>query len=120
MPDLPKLQELHDEINAMKKERKELNQMMKDELSHNERYGQLVEEMTALRIEKKGIENEIQAAIPADMERLDELKIDIKSSEELLSDLAFNMLMKDEKIEISDEYDNQYEPMIMVKFKKAG
>lgn len=120
MSELPKIQELHDEIRAMKKERKEINQILKDELSHVERYGALIEEMQTLKEEKKSIENEIRERTPNDALRLDELKIDIKSSEELMSDLAFNLLMKDETVEISDEYDNRYEPQFLVKFKKAG
>ncbi len=47
-----------------------------------------------------------------------ELNDEIKADEELLSDLCFQKLMKNEKVEIVDEKGNEYEPVIKVVFKK--
>lgn len=112
------LTEVYQRLEAAKKERKELNKMLKDELVNNARHQEIVEEMAALREEKKGIEQDIRAAA-SDPARLDELKVEISTDQELLADIALNMYMKEETVEIEDEYGNTYYPQFKVAFKKG-
>lgn len=119
MSDLSRLVETHRELQTMKKERKELKQAFKDELSHNERYQEIKEQLDELKLEKKAIENEVYAAAPGDVQRVEDLTTEIKSSEELLSDLAFNMIMDNQVVEIEDEETQvRYVPQFKVTFKK--
>jgi hypothetical protein len=37
----------------------------------------------------------------------------------MLNDMAMTMLMDGKTVEVTDEYENQYEPLFTVKFKKA-
>ncbi len=120
MSDITRLQELLNEIRTLKVERKKIKDSFKDELSHDERYGKLVEELSVLKMEKKSIENRVQEAVPGEAQKLEDYDQEIKASEELLSDLAFNLIMKNESIELKDEYSNTYLPEMKVTFKKEA
>ena len=50
--------------------------------------------------------------------RLDEIKNEIASFNEMISDIAISTLMKGESVYLKDEYDNEYEPAYKVTFKK--
>jgi len=91
--------------------------MYKDELSQSARYQEIVDEMAKLREEKKSIENEIKSS-SRDYKELDDIKIDIQTDQELLSDIALSMYVEKEQIEIIDEYENKWYPMFKVTFKK--
>ena len=53
-------------------------------------------------------------------EKLDDLKREVDTNKEMLSDIAMSTLMKGETVEVKDEYDNVYEPAFKVNFKKAN
>ena len=67
---------------------------------------------------KKAIENELKAAAQSDLDKLDELKVDIAADQEMLADIALNMYVKEETVEIIDEYDQAWYPEFKVAFKK--
>jgi len=113
------LDEVYKRLETNKKKRKELNKMMKDELSSQQRYQEIQEEMTTLREEKKGIENEVRST-SGNLSELDELKIEITTDMELLSDIALNMYTNEQTVEIVDEYDNKWYPQFKVTFKKSN
>lgn len=115
---LLRLQELHNDLRAKKDERKKLKQAIKDELKHHSRYAEVVDEMGTLREEKKSIENQVRESVPQDAARLDDLDAEIKADEELMSDLAMNLILKNESVELRDEYENKYHPLMKVIFKK--
>ncbi len=115
---LLRLQELHTELRAKKDERKKLKQAIKDELKHHSRYAEVVDEMGTMREEKKSIENQVRESVPQDAARLDDLDVEIKADEELMSDLAMSLIMKNESIELRDEYENKYHALMKVIFKK--
>ncbi len=115
---MAKLEEVYARLQKSKKERRDINKMIKDELVNSERHQEILEEMKVLREEKKGIEDEVKSG--SDGDRLDGLKIDIESDGELLSDIALNMYANQENIEILDEYDNKWHPQFKVAFKKSN
>ena len=53
-------------------------------------------------------------------EKLDELKGELKSLQEMMSDISLSTMMDGETVEVRDEYDNLYEPMYNVNFKKVN
>ena len=120
MSDQTRLQEVYAEIQVLKKQRKEIKDGFRDELTHHERHGDLVEEMKKLKEEKKLIENQAREASPGDSQKLQDIDVELKANEELLSDLAFNLLMKDQTVEVTDQYRNRYVPKFVVKFTKEG
>lgn len=120
MPDIARLQEIHNEMHGKKHRRKELAQTFKDELAQHARYQELLEELETLKIEKNSIENLVREAAPKDAAELEDLKVEIKADEELLSDLAMTLIMQNEIVELVDEQLNRYVAHMLVKFKKDG
>ncbi len=114
---MKKLEEVYKRLQESKKRRRDINKMYKDELSQNTRYQEVVEEMAKFREEKKSIENEIKSS-SRDYKELDDLKIDIQTDQELLSDIALTMYVDKEQVEIIDEYENKWYPLFKVTFKK--
>ena len=113
------LEDIYARLEKNKKRRKEINKMLKDELSHSTRYQEITEETKTLREEKKGIEQEVRAG-NSDIAELEELKAEIQTDQELLADQALNMYVKQETVEIKDEYDQTWYPVFKVNFKKSN
>ena len=113
------LEEIYARLEANKKKRKEINKMLKDELTHHPEYQEVVDEMAALREQKKSIEQNVRAGVPESRE-LDDLKIEIATDQEILADVALNMYAKNENVEIVDEYDQTWYPVFKVSFKKSN
>ncbi|MEI7741578.1 MAG: hypothetical protein WCJ29_03670 [bacterium] len=120
MSSLDKLQEAYKQLLDKKGQRKEIMQSFKDELNNTARYREIVEKMTELREEKKQLENEVYARSMADIQKVEDLKQDIKTHEMLVSDIAVNLMMQNESVEVVDEYNNKYEAQFVARFKKTG
>jgi hypothetical protein len=106
-------------IQDKKKELKDLKQAYKDALSTSLEYKEIQDQVKALREKKKSIENTTKANFQAEFTKMDDLKIDIESDQEMLSDIVMTSIMNGTPVEIKDEYDNDYEPIFSVKFKKS-
>jgi hypothetical protein len=115
---MSKLEETYAALQIKKKQRAEIQKMFRDELTQSERYTEINEEMKKLREERKAIENEIKAGSQADLDKLDELKVEIANDLEMLADIALNMYVKEETVEIIDEFDQAWYPEFKVAFKK--
>ncbi len=115
---MSKLEEVYADLKIKKQQRAEIQKMFRDELTQNERYTEINEEIAKLREEKKAIENEVKASSKADIDKLEELKVEIATAQEMLADIALNMYVKEETVEIIDEYDQAWYPEFKVAFKK--
>ncbi|MFA5853716.1 MAG: hypothetical protein WC866_01380 [Patescibacteria group bacterium] len=115
---MPSLEEVHGRLRVKAREKSELQKAFKDELANNPRYQQISEQLKVLKEEKKSIENQVWAASSADAQKLDLLALDIKSDREMLSELALNMYVKGETVQIVDEYQARWVPKFAVTFKK--
>lgn len=113
------IQEIFQHIQESKKRQKEIRQTYKDLLDQAPGYKDLVEELQIIREKKKTVEIAVRQSMASEINQLEDLKIDIDSDMEMMSDIALNKLVKGETVEVSDEYENQYEPIFSVKFKKA-
>ncbi len=116
---MPNLEEVYKRLEKNKKRKREIGKMLTDELSHSSRHKEIKEELKTLREEKKAIEQTVQAGNP-DFKALEELKAEIQTDTEVLSDIALNMYMKDQTVEIVDEYDQTWFPTFKVSFKKGN
>ena len=117
---MSRLQETYNDLLDVKMERRDLSKTIKDELSHNAEYNKITEEMKILREKKKSIENEVKSHALKDAQRLDDLKLEIMSLQELLSDLSLNMYLAKEQVEVVDKADQRWVPSFSVKFRKDG
>ena len=112
------LQDVHARIRQKRKESSEIKRAIADDLANNARYQQLVEEIKKLKEEKKSLENQAWAGATGDAEKLDLLKLDIASDKQVLSDIALNMYVAGEKVEVVDENNTRWVPNFSVNFTK--
>lgn len=117
---MSKLEEVFNRIKDLKKEQKEIKSVYRDALSTSKEYQDISDKVKDLRERKKQIEVDIRSQFASEFNKLDAIKLDIQTDNELLSDLAINSLMKGETVKITDEYENDYEPIFNVRFKKAN
>jgi hypothetical protein len=113
------IQEIFSRVREAKKKMKDLKEAYKDALETSQAYQETNESLKTLREKKKQIERVTKEQFSGELTQIDDLKIDIASDMELLSDIALTKFMKGEEIEITDEYDNSYEPVFRVNFKKV-
>ncbi|MFH1047208.1 MAG: hypothetical protein V1738_02795 [Patescibacteria group bacterium] len=111
------LQEIHCRLEDLKKRRRELNKMFKDELAHNDEYQKIVDQIKTLREKKNSIENVAKVAAFREMDELERIKEQIKDETQLLTDLTLNKYVSGETVEIIAA-ETRFVPEFTVKFKK--
>lgn len=99
---------------------KDLRAVCKDLLAASEEYKDIEEQMKVLREKKKKIIMMINEQCANEVTKIEDLKIDLESDQEMLSDLAITKYTQGENIELKDKYENTYEPVFSVKFKKTN
>lgn len=114
------LNELMQRIRAQKKEKKELGGMFRDGLAQSQAYQKVNDELKELKAKKKRFEAEIRQEFSGELEKMEKLSQSLKADLQLLSDMALTKFMKGETIEVTDENDTKYEPVIKIGFKKQG
>lgn len=119
MPDAQiRINEMHKEIQVALKRRKDLAQIIKDAFLERKEYQSLTDELNKLRARKKEIETSLRQEYSSEFNDLDTIKLDIKDMKIVLSDLMWNELLKNNTIEVVDEYENHYVPQVMVTLRK--
>ncbi len=113
------LQEIFNRMQETKKKQKDIRSAYKDALAASEEYKEIGDKIKTLRERKKQIENTIKESFASELTKLDDFKIDLESDATMLSDMAMTKLMKGETVEVVDQYNNTYQPVFTVKFKKA-
>jgi hypothetical protein len=111
---MKQLQDIFSKVCETKRKQRELKKSYRESLSNSLEYVNILEKMEELKQRKKTIVENLKKEFP----QLDRLKADIESDNMMLSDLTINCLIKGEPIQIVDEYNNQYQPILNVKFKK--
>jgi hypothetical protein len=112
------LHEVYNRLQSNKRQRADLKKMFKDELAHNDEYKHLVDEMKTMKERKKSIETQVRAAAMSDANQIDDLGNEIKHDAELLADVALNMYVKGQPVEVVDENNVRWVPSFSVKFVK--
>lgn len=114
------IQTVFNRIRESKKEQKSIKTMYREALENSEEYQKTVEDLNILKEKKIQIESAIKSDFSSEFTKLENIKVDIITDLELLSDIALNHLVKGETISVQDEKKNSYEPVFSVKFKKIG
>ena len=117
---MTKLKYIFNQIKEKKDQMKDLKVVCKDVLTSSEEYKAIEEQMKALREKKKRVVQMANDQCAAEITKIEDLKIDIESDQEMLNDIAITKYAKGELIELTDKYDNTYEPVFSVKFKKSN
>ncbi|HSR89544.1 MAG TPA: hypothetical protein VLK22_04110 [Candidatus Udaeobacter sp.] len=113
------IQEIFNRMQEIKKKQKDIRSAYKEALEASLEYKEINDKIKTLRERKKQIENVTKESFSGEFTKLDDLKIDLESDSVMLSDIALNKLMKGETVQVVDEYNNSYEPLFTVKFKKT-
>ncbi len=111
--------EVFTRIQENKKRLKDLRSAYTDALSSSQQYVDIKEELTVMREKMKSLEATIKEGFSGEFTQMDDIKIDIASDMELMTDIAMTRLMKGETVAVTDQYDNEYEPSFKVNFKKV-
>lgn len=115
---MAKIQEVFDKIQSIKEKQKEIKAVYRDALANSAAYQNALEDHNSAKEKKKQAEESIKSDFSKEFEKLEEIKYDLETENILLSDIALNHITKGEKIEVVDSYDNKYEPLFSVKFRK--
>ncbi|PIR75145.1 MAG: hypothetical protein CO030_04010 [Candidatus Magasanikbacteria bacterium CG_4_9_14_0_2_um_filter_42_11] len=114
------LQEIFNRVQENKKKLKDLKDAYREALKGSESYIEVEESLKTLREKKKSIETELKSQFSSEFVQMDDIKIDIASDQEMINDIAMTMVMKGETVSVNDKYENEYEPLFSVKFKKVS
>lgn len=112
------IQEVFNRMQENKKKQKDIRQAYKHSLESSAEYMEIVDKLKTLRERKKQIEAATKESFSGELTKLDDLKIDLESDSVVLSDLVLSDLVKGKTVEVVDQYDNKYEPIFKVNFKK--
>ena len=113
------LQEVWLRMQKTKKKQKEIRAAYKEALANSADYGKIVEDLKTLREKKKKIEMDTRQDFSSEFRDLEAMKADAETDQEMLSDLALNTLVKGETVQVTDEFENKYEPVFVVKFRRV-
>lgn len=114
------VQQVFNELEDAKQEKKEINREYKDILEQNADYQEICEKIKELQEIKKQHEFSAQNDMGMRWERFEELKGEIKKLKEMISDISLTTMMNGETVEVRDQYDRLYEPKYNVDFKKVN
>jgi len=113
------IQGIYNTMEERKKELKNLKDMYKDARENSLPYQNILEKLQELKNQKAILEKNIVSEMGNDYVKMVELKAELQSDKEMMTDIALTKLMKGETVELKDKYDNQYEPVFSVTFKKV-
>lgn len=114
------VQEIFARILEASKQKKDLQRNYRDALVNLVEYKNVNDELKNLQIKKKQIENAIKSQLSGDIEKMEQLDASLKDDYQLLSDVALSRLIQGEAVAVTDESNNNYEPIFSVKFKKSA
>ncbi len=93
------VQDVFNDMQKAKKDMKEIRKEYKDVLTQDSEYQEIVEKMSALREAKKQHELSAQRDMGARWEELEDLKGEVKSLQEMMSDISLSTMMDGETVE---------------------
>ena len=73
-----------------------------------------------MREKRKMVVQAIDSDLRSELDRLDDLKDEMANDKALLADAVIDQLTKGQPVVVVDEYQEKYEPVISVTFRKEG
>ncbi len=114
------IQEIFSEIKIITKDQKDIRREYKDALTQTDNYEETIEKLDEMKKDKKKLEEMVQGQMGTRWDKLDEMKDKLSELKQMQSDVAMSTLMSGKAVEVTDEYDNVYEPIFAVSFKKTS
>lgn len=112
------IQGIFNRLEENKKKLKDLKDAYKDALKTSLEYTEIDEKLKSMREKRKQVEQTIKEQFSHEFTQMEDLIIDIDSDKELLNDIALTQMMSGQTVAVKDTYENEYEPVFTVKFKK--
>jgi len=113
-------QQLFLDLEEKKSELKDLKSICKQVMESSGELQEVEEKLKALKEKKKTLVSTLNKQCESELIKIEDLKIDIESDQEMLSDVVMVKYTQGKLIELKDKYDNEYEPTFIVKFKKVN
>lgn len=110
-------QVIYNRILELKKKKRELTAILKDQYAQSPEYLELNEKIQALREKRKQVTQAIDSHNSDTVNKLDDLKIDLASEKELFNDVMLNTLVKGETVELQNEYQQAMLPIFSVSLR---
>jgi len=110
-------QDVFTRLEQNKEKLREVNRQIKEHYESNSDYANLVEQGKAVGEKKKQLRVELNGSIEKLLESRDDLKIDVASDKDLLTDILLIKVAKQEETLIKDKYQQTVMPLFTVKFK---
>ena len=111
-------QDVYLKIIGLKREIRTYTESLKNACKNNKDYVKLEEEKVKLTSKIRLIRAQINDQNPKEVEKLDQLRADLKDEKVLLSDILLNAYTKGEKIDVKDQYDQPMLPLFTVQLTK--
>ena len=112
------IQEVYNELLENKKELKSIRREYKDALASANEYEETTVKLKELREKKKQIEAATQGRLGARWDEYEKLKATETEMNQMLTDIAMSTIMEGKTVAVKDEYDNSYEPVYKITFRK--
>lgn len=100
-------------------DKRKQSEIIKDLFKNSEPWREAKQNFITSREKLKSIENTLLQDCPKEQEAIEQLNAEIKNDELVMSDMALNMLLKGEKVEVEDKNGQKYIPELKVKFIKV-
>lgn len=115
----PKLNLIFITIKEKKQKIKNIKEMFKTSLENNKEYQSILDELSKIKSKKNLIESKLKEEMASEFDKINVLKQEIIGEESKLSDIVLKCLIEGEEVNITDKYDNEFEPVFKVKYKKV-
>lgn len=92
--------------------------MLKEAYEQVPEYNELMEKRKANTARLKQVKEHVNQDYQSEVTKLEDLRIDLASDQELLNDIALSTMFKGETVEVKDTYEQLYLPIFKVTFKK--
>ncbi len=113
------IQEIYNRLEEHKGKAKKIKLMLKEAYDQDEGYCAANEAVKKANIKRKEIKTKINELFPKEVQELEDLNIDIASDKELLNDMILTAVMRGDKVEVTDKFEQQCFPIFQVKFSKV-
>lgn len=113
------VQEIYNHIAEISRDQKTFVSAYKDALKDTDKYEDIENEIKILQEKKRQIELLIKRQLGKNYEKIEELKEELKTAKESLSEVSLITLMSEKEVKVEDENGKICNPVWSVKFKKG-
>jgi len=112
-------QELYNRIEETKAKIKEQKTMLIEMYENEKEYVEFTDGILKLKLQRNEITDRIQRENPDIVNKLDDLRRDLKSDKVMFTDMLVTSMMKEETVELQTKYEQMVFPIFQVKLQIA-